>query len=121
VKCLAQHVTVFSSQARIADVASPDFKNHAGVGAVVTINVTATTSTPSVVFTLQGKDPTSSQYYNILSSSAIVVSGITHMKVHPDFTAGTNVAKDIMPSVWRVYADHADGDSITYSVGASLI
>ena len=124
---LAQHVTVFSSAARTAtsnsqDFKNSDFKNSSGVGAVVTIDVTAATASPSVVFTVQGKDPTSGKYYTILASAAITGTGTTTLRIHPDLTAAANtVAKDMMPAVWRVNATHADADSITYSVGASIV
>jgi hypothetical protein len=126
---LAQHVTVFEPKARIASVNSRDYKNSPenggsnNVGLVVTIDVTDKLVNPSVVFTIQGKDPTSGKYYPILASAAITTSGETHvLRVHPDLMAAANtVAKDMLPAVWRVVAAHADSDSITYSVGASMV
>lgn len=119
---MAQHVTVFESKARTATENSRDFRNPDGIGAIVTIDCTAITSSPSVVFTLQGKDPASGKYYTILASAAIVGTGTTTMRVHPDLTAAANtVAKDMMPAVWRIIATAADSDSITYSVGVSLV
>jgi len=127
VKHLAQHVTVFPSVARTAshnsqDFSNSDFAKSSGIGAVITIDCTADPASASVVFTVQGKDPTSGKYYTILASAAIAATGTTTLRVHPDLTAAANtVAKDMMPAVWRVAAVHADGDSITYSVGASIV
>lgn len=124
---MAQHVTLFESKARTIDSNSRDIKNSdfvksSGMGLVVVIDVTAVTDSPSVVFTIQGKDPASSKYYTILASAAITGTGTTVLRVHPDLTAAANtVAKDMLPAVWRVSADHADADSITYSVGASMV
>lgn len=124
---MAQHVTLFESKARTLDSNSRDIKNSdfvksSGTGLVVVIDVTAVTDSPSVVFTIQGKDPTSGKFYTILASAAITGTGTTVLRVHPDLTAAANtVAKDMLPAVWRVSADHADADSITYSVGASMV
>jgi hypothetical protein len=119
---LAQHVGVFTSAARTSTHSSPDRSNDYGKGIVVVIDVTAVTSTPSVVFTIEGKDPTSGKYYTILASSAITGTGTTVLRVHPGLTAAANsVANDILPAVWRITATHADSDSITYTVGASLV
>lgn len=115
-------LTPFSSAARTATGNSGDLTNGSHRGAHVVIDVTAVTATPSVVFTIQGKDKTSSQYYTILASAAITGTGTTVLRVFPGATASANVtANDQIPEVWRILATHADGDSITFSVGACLI
>jgi hypothetical protein len=87
----------------------------------IIIDVTAASATPSVVFKIQGKDPASGKYYDILVSVAITGVGTTVLKVGPGLTAAANlVANDMIPAVWRVIGTHADTDSITYTVGASL-
>ena len=122
VKNLAQHVTIFASEARTAIATSYDISNPSGTGLVLTIVVTAAANTPSVTFTIEGKDPTSGTYYTILTSAAITGTGTTTLRVHPDLTAATNtVAKDMLPAVWRVKTAVGDTDSLTYSVGASMI
>jgi len=88
----------------------------------VIIDVTAITATPSVVATLQGKDPVSGNYYNLLVGVAIVATGTTVLKIYPGITALANAsANDVLPRTWRVNLVHADTDSITYSVGAVLV
>lgn len=112
----------FDSAARTATTNSGDLDNGQHRGLHLTINVTAITSTPSVVFTIQGKDEISGSYYTILASAAITGTGTTVLRVYPGLTASANtVANDVLPKTWRVLATHADGDSITYSVGACLI
>jgi hypothetical protein len=119
---LAQHVTVFESKARTATTSSRDIKNFDGTGAVVVIDCTADPASASVTFTIEGKDPASAKYYTILTSAAITGTGTTVLRVHPDLTAAANtVAKDMLPAVWRVTATAGNGDSLTYSVGASMI
>lgn len=113
---------VFASQERTATEASSDHTNRSARGLHLVIDCTAVTDTPSVVFTLQGKDPVSGKYYSLLVSAAITGTGTTVLKVFPGLTAAANtVANDLLPKVWRVLATHADADPITYSVAASLI
>ncbi len=115
-------ITVLASAARTATASSADQTNYNGRGAHIVINVTAVTSTPSVVFTVEGKDALSSAYYTILTSAAITGTGTTALTVYPGATAAANVAvSQILPRTWRVTATHGDADSITFSVGASVI
>lgn len=115
-------LTVFASAARTATANSSDLPNSDSRGAHIVIDVSAVSATPSVTFKVQGKDPLSGSYYDILTSAAITATGTTVLKVYPGITAAANVAvSDVLPQVWRVRAEHGDADSITYSVSASLI
>lgn len=120
-------VVVFASQARAADATSDEFKIGGGPvqGLELIIDVTAVSATPSVVFTIQGYDPTSGKPWTILASAAVTATTPTNptvLRVHPELTASANaIAKDMIPNYFRVFADHADSDSITYSVVAHLI
>lgn len=120
---MAQHVGVFPSKERTATHSSPDIRNYGnGVGLVAVIDCTSITDTPSVTFTIEGKDPSSGKYYTILTSAAVASVSTVVLRVHPDLTAAANlVAKDMLPAVWRVTATHGDTDAIIYSVGASVI
>ena len=114
--------TILASAARTATPTKVDQTNAAARGVIVVIDVTAITATPSVVFTIQGKDPLSGKYYAILASAAIVATGTTGLRVYPGLTAAANlVASDLLPRTWAVDAVHGDSDSITYSVGALAI
>lgn len=117
-----ENICPFPSAARTATSNSIDFTNFDKSGCHVVIDVTAVTSTPSVVFTLQGKDAVSGKYYTILASSAISTTGTTVLKVFKGATASANaVANDLLPRTWRVVATHGNANSITYSVGVSLV
>jgi hypothetical protein len=117
-----QDITVFSSAARTATHNSADLKNHFGSGIHLVIDCTAAADTPSVVFTLQGKDEASGKYYTLIASAAITGTGTTVLRMFRGGTAAANlVVNDNLPRTFRVLATHADGDSITYSVGASII
>jgi hypothetical protein len=117
-----REVTVFASAARTASADSADLTNPYARGVVVTIDATAATATPSVVFTIKGKASLSGKYYTILASAAITGTGTTVLRVYPGLTATTNlVASDVLPPVWIVSAAAGDADSLTYSVSASYI
>lgn len=117
-----ESVTIFASAARTATVNGDDQINDGGKGLHVVIDCTADPGTASVVFTVQGKDEVSAKYYTIIASAAITGTGTTVLRVYPGLTAAANtVVSDVLPRVWRVIATHADAESLTYSVGASVI
>lgn len=114
--------TLFASAARTATSSSADQTNDNGKGAQIVIDVTSVTSSPSVVFTVEGKDALSGKYYTLLTSAAITGTGTTRVTVYPGVTLAANVAvSQILPQHWRVTATHGNSDSITYTVGFSLI
>lgn len=116
------NLTLFPSVARTATANSGDLSNGQHRGVHVVIDVTAASATPSVVFTIQGKDPLSGQYYTILASAAVTGISTTVLRVFPGALAAANtVANDQIPQSWRVLATHGDADSITYSIGACLL
>lgn len=87
----------------------------------VIIDVTAVTDTPALTVRIQGKDPASGKYYDILVSAAIATVSTTVLKVGPGLTAVANlVANDIVPSIWRVTVTHGDTDEAVWSGGANL-
>lgn len=113
--------TLLASAARTAD-ATAEVQTSRHKGAVVVIDVTAISATPSVVFTIRGSDPVSGQTWDILASAAVTAVGTTVLKVYPALASVANDSEnDVLPPVWEVFADHADADSITYSVTAHLI
>lgn len=115
-------LTVFTSAARTATPTPFDGTNYNGRGLHLVIDVTSVTASPSVTFTVQGKDVISGKFYTLLASAAITGTGTTILRVYPGLTAAGNlVATDVLPRIFRVIATHGNSDSITYSVGASVI
>jgi hypothetical protein len=115
-------VALMASAARTATNNSGDQQNVAHRGIRLVIDVTAATDTPSVVFTLQGRDPVSGQYYTLLASAAITGTGTTVLLIYPGATAAANLVANLpLPKTWRLLATHADADSITYSAAAELL
>ena len=114
-----QSQTIFTSAARIATIVSPVLSSQEVISSIFTINVTATASTPSVVFSIEGKDPLSKAFYNIIDSVAITATSTTTIQVGMNIIAAANVAaNEMLPEEYRITATHGDADSITYSVGA---
>lgn len=109
--------TIITSAATTVTVTTQDlvFDNLAGVHVI--IDVTAATSgtlTPKI----QGKDPASLKYYDVLVGAAISGTGTTVLKVYPGIQAvGSAAAQDILPKTWRVVLTKSDGSSWTYSLG----
>lgn len=108
---------ILPSAARTATPTIDDFRVGRVGGLIVVIDVTATVTTPSVTFTILGKDEPTTKTWTLLASSPITATGTTILQVHPTITAVANLkAAELVPSLVTVTAVHADADSITYSV-----
>lgn len=124
---MGRNITLLASTERTATVNTDHIHNaaidgHPIRGVKVTLDVTTTSATPSVTFTIQGVDPTSGSYYTVLASSAITTVSTTTLTVYPGITAAANVsASDVMPTTWRLNCAHSDADGITYSASADLL
>ena len=118
-----RRITAFASAARTATpavfngIADDDVK-----GMIVTVDVTAISATPSVVFTVSRIDQLSGKISTLLVSAAITATGTTVLRIHPSIVAVANLAaSDLVPSNWRITPVHGDADSITYTVGVELV
>jgi hypothetical protein len=88
----------------------------------VIIDCTVDAEAASVVFKIQGVDPISGKTWDILTSAAVAAVGTVVLRVSPHITAAANtIAKDIVPARVRILATAADGDDLTYSIGAQLV
>ena len=112
----------YQSAARTATPTAVQVSDKFARGIQVVINVTASSATPSVVPTIDGYDPLSDTWYNILTAAAITGAGATLLRIHPDLASVTNeTAADFLPETYRITMTHADTDSITYSVGVNTV
>lgn len=89
-------------------------------GVIVIVDVTVKSAAGSLTVSIQGKDPASGSYYDILLGTAIAATGTYTYYVGTG--AGTNAAltKTVavgLPSPWRVKVAVGNADSWTYSVG----
>jgi hypothetical protein len=122
---MAKHVTVYPSAARTATPTAVTVPVGRYSALHLVIDVTAATATPSVVCTIDALDPVSGKYYNLLTSAALTESGVPYvrvLKIGKGLPVTANLsANDVLPSTVRVTMTHADSDSITYSVAATLV
>jgi len=95
--------------------------NTKGRGIHLTIDVTLDPALASITPSIEGKDPVSGKFYTILTGTAIAATGTFILRVFPGATAAADIANDILPATWRFKMAVADTDSMTYSVGASVI
>lgn len=115
-------VTILSSAARTATTISADIINFSAKGAHFIIDVIAFTGDPSIVVSIQGKDPVSGNYYDILVGTVFNIVDTFIMKVYPGlFDLHNLVSSDILPGTYRVVVTHGNTDSITYSVSALYV
>lgn len=98
-----------------------DQTNHNARGLQVVLDVT-TPGTGSITLEIDGKDPTSGKYYPLLTGVAVTTAVTNVYRVYPGLTAVANAtANDILPRTWRVKVTANNANSVTYSVGASVI
>lgn len=115
-------ITALASAARTASTQSADLTNYNHRGVALTIDVTAIGAAPSITVAVQAKDPLSGKYVTLLTSAAIVAVSTVRLRVYPGLANVANLAADdLLPRTWRVNVTHANGDSITYSIGAAMI
>lgn len=115
--------TIFSTAARTATVNSADLNDPTAEAVHVIVDVTAVSGTsPTLTPKLQGKDPASGVYYDVLVGAAITATGTTVLKLGPGITAIPNLAaSDFLPDTWRVRLEiGGTTPSFTCTVGAVL-
>lgn len=117
---MAKYLKVLDSAARTVSVQTPNFHSYDDNDALHLV-IDISSGSPNLVVTINGHDNVSSKDYAILTSATINASGVTVLKVGPEYTATTNVAKDHMPAYWNIAVTQSGGVSSVYSIGASLI
>lgn len=115
------NTTIFPSAARTATATQAAQTNASWRGLHISVNVTAYTSgtwTPRI----QGQDPVSLTWYDILVGSPISATGTTILKLYPGIVATANAsASDVLPRTWRMVMTGASTPIATFSVGGSLL
>ena len=99
-----------------------DQENDEHDGLRVVVDVTAIGTAPSITVIIEGLDRLSGKYFTLLSSAAITAVGTTVLKLFPGAPVTANAsANDALPGTWRIRVTHANGDSITYSIGVERL
>lgn len=112
-----RQVNFFESIARTVTPAPSIVTLEQGVfNAEIVIAVTAATSTPSTVFTVEAQDGAGA-WYPLLVSAAIVGVGTTRLLIGSGIVAAANVAAQVvLPEYIRVSPVHGNANSQTYTV-----
>lgn len=114
-------VTIYASAARTATPTAVTQRPDRYKGCILTIDVTAIVSTPSVTPKIEGV-MSSGAVYPILTGAAIAATGQVSMRVYPGITAAANVSvSDVLPQAIKVTFTHGNANSITYSADLVLI
>jgi hypothetical protein len=115
------NVTLLSSLARTTTQTSADQTNFNHTKLVVVLDVTAGT-TPALTVTINGKDAASGKYYNLLTGASVstVSTNIYTIAIGLTPVANTTVSAFI-PRLFQIVVSAGNGNSITYSVGYSLV
>jgi hypothetical protein len=115
------NISLLASSARTTTQTVADQTNYNARGVIVTLDVTSASS-GSITLEIDYKDPVSGKYIALLTGAAVTGTGTTQYTVYPGITAATNVAASmILPRTWRVVVTANNSNSMTYSVGASLV
>lgn len=115
----------FSVYASAARTTSPDTQEltlpQGATQLILTVDVTAVTATPSVVFNIEGVDNESGNTWLLLASAAIATTNaataVRTLSVGTGLAESANVSTaKPLPRKIRIGPVHGDADSITYSV-----
>ena len=114
--------TLLASAARTATTSSADQTNYNGQAVAVSVNVTVVPGIETLTVTIEAKDPVSGTYTAVLTSTAIVATGMVRLRVGTDITAVANLAAaDVLGRTWRVTVTPSASGSFTYSVGYDVM
>lgn len=117
--------TLLASAARTADAYSPEMNNNARFkGILIIFDVTVDGASASVTPKIEFKNPATGEWelYPNIDASALAATGETTWAIYPLYKldvalACTNEDTVPLPTIWRLFMDAADADSLTYSVG----
>lgn len=116
------HIKLAPSAARTAtETFNIDDNNLSNGAFVVDITAAGTPVTDTLTVTIDGYDPTSGKWYNLLTSTALDAVGTTVLRVGDYTPAAANLsAQDFLPKKLRVVATKNTATSMTYSIGVNL-
>lgn len=117
-----QNITIAATAARTLAFTGDDIPTGGASAFILDFDETAHASSPSNTPTIQGKDPVSGVYYTLLAGAAITTEGHTTMAVGRGLPVTSNVSANApLPAVIRVVVAVANANSMTYSLGGTLV
>ena len=89
---------------------------------VFIIDITAgATISDTITVIIEGFDPASKKYYNILTSVVLDAVSTTILKVGMEYTDAANTkAEDFLPRKYRIAVNKNNTTPITYSIGGNF-
>ena len=115
---------LLASAARTGDTYTEDKYNYNGDGLVLFVNVSVDPASASITPNIQIKDPASGNYFTAWTAAvAITAVGLYAYLFCPGGATGsyTEAVNLRFSRIGRIFMDHADSDSITYSVGVTVL
>lgn len=113
-----QTLTLQASAAKTATVTLPVVNLPAARGLHLIVDLTVLAAAETVTPKIQGQDPASGKFYDILVCTAISATGTNVYKVGPGIGQVAGIAAaDHVPAAVRVVLTHSSTGSHTYSVG----
>lgn len=114
-------VTLLSSAARTTTQTSADQTNFNHTKLVVILDMTVV-GTGSVTLTINGKDPASAKYYNLLTGAAVTTNVTNVYTLALGVTAVANTTVNaFIPRIFQIVVTANNANTATYSVGYSLV
>jgi hypothetical protein len=115
--------TIYASAARTATPTAVQVAIPRGCkGIRVVLDATVIAATPAVTTTIDTLDSVSGKWINLLTSAAVATVTTNTYVVALGVTVAANLSASApLGDQVRITCTHGDADSITYSVGATLI
>jgi hypothetical protein len=113
-----ENTTLLASAARTTTQASADIVNYNGLTYLDVILDTTVASTGSVTLSIDGKDPASGKYYNLLTGAAVTTVSTNVYRVGVGLTPTANATANMaLPRTFRIVVTANNANTQTYSVG----
>lgn len=113
-----EEVALLPSVSRTTTQTSSDLTNVSGAGSLTVILDMTTVGTGSVVLSIDGKDPASGKYYNLLTGANVTTNSTNRYRVGPSIAASANaIAQDYMPRTFRIVVTANNANPAVYTVG----
>lgn len=115
-------ITILASAARTTTQTGADTENIHCSGIILVLDMTNVAAGPSVTLSIDGKDPASGKYFNLLTGAAVTTASTNVYWLFPGAVVTANVSANmVLPKIWRTVVTANNANSGTYSLGAVLV
>jgi hypothetical protein len=114
--------TVYASAARTATPTAATAQTGRYNYLRVVLDMTAVTATGTVTLTIDGLDPVSGKYVNLLTGAALSAVATTAFIIGPGMPVTANLSANApLPDTLRFTCTHGNGVAMTYSLSAMFM